>query len=291
MFLDVWTFLNPILRVLVYVSALTTVGTILFQFHFGKFFDDELRFYCQNLVKNLSVLGLLIGFLVFVSVAGNLGGDLRSTTDVSLIMLSFETLSGKSALLFFIGYLFMAFSIFFDNTFSNFTKFLSVILILCSFVIVGHSTLKGLSTQTLVTIHLFCISFWLGSFLPLRFMCMKVTSKNLGIIAEKFGQYAVFYISSLIITGLIFSYILVGGLGALISTSYGNFLMLKLFLVSAILALGALNKFRLVPQIRVNYDEGTEKLKKSIQIEIIITLLILISTSILTTSLPTPAGV
>ena len=46
-----------------------------------------------------------------------------------------------------------------------------------------------------------------------------------------------------------------------------------------------LNKLRLVPHLRVDYDKGTARLKNSIQIEIMITLIILFLTSILTTSL------
>ena len=291
MLFDIWTFLNPIFRTIVYIFALTAIGTMLFQFHFSKLFDIGLTTYCQNLLKKLSFVGLLAGSIVFLSVAGNLGGDLYSTTDISLIKLSFETLSGKSALFLIIGFLLIIASISFKNTFSNLAKFLSIILILISFVIVGHSTLKGLSTQVLILMHLFCISFWLGSFLPLRFMCIDKNSKNLSIISERFGQFAIFYISVLVITGSIFSFILVGGIDPLISTSYGNFLILKLIFVTIILSLGALNKFRLVPLIRINYEQGKKKLKQSIQFEIIITLIILFFTSILTTSLPTPIGV
>ena len=291
MLFDIWTFLNPIFRTVVYIFALTAIGTMLFQFHFSKLFDIGLTTYCQNLLKKLSFVGLLAGSIVFLSVAGNLGGDLYSTTDISLIKLSFETLSGKSALFLIIGFLLIIASISFKNTFSNLAKFLSIILILISFVIVGHSTLKGLSTQVLILMHLFCISFWLGSFLPLRFMCIDKNSKNLSIISERFGQFAIFYISVLVITGSIFSFILVGGIDPLISTSYGNFLILKLIFVTIVLSLGALNKFRLVPLIRINYEQGKKKLKQSIQFEIIITLIILFFTSILTTSLPTPIGV
>ena len=291
MFFDIWTIINPVLRTLVYITVLTTIGTILFQFHFNNFFDKELSNYCRVLIKKMSVFGLFISLVVFLSVAGNLGGDLYSTTDLSLLILAFETLSGKSAILLFLGFFVIIISIFINGTFSSLTKFLGIILILSSFIIVGHSTSKGLSTQTLIVIHIFCISFWLGSFLPLRFMCMNKNSKNLSVISEKFGEYAIFYISSLLVTGLIFSYILVGGIDALISTNYGIFLMVKLFSVSTILFLGALNKFRLVPHLRVDYDKGTARLKNSIQVEIMITLIILFLTSILTTSLTTPMGV
>ena len=291
MFFDVWTILNPFIKTVVYISALITIGSILFHFHFSKFFDSELAKYCESLIKKVSISGFFIGLIAFLSVAGNLGGELSSAINVSLILLSLETLSGKSALLFSVGFFVIIISIFGNNTFFNFAKSIGVIFILLSFVIVGHSTLKGFSAQILIVIHLFCISFWLGSFLPLKFMCMNKNTKKLSIISEKFGQYAVVYISSLLITGLIFSYIMVGGIGSLIFTRYGNFLMLKLFFVTAILSLGALNKFRLVPLLKKNYSEGTKKLKTSLQFEIVITLLILFVTSILTTSVSTPMGV
>ena len=94
MFFDIWTIINPVLRTLVYITVLTTIGTILFQFHFNNFFDKELSNYCRVLIKKMSVFGLFTSLVVFLSVAGNLGGDLYSTTDLSLLILAFETLSG-----------------------------------------------------------------------------------------------------------------------------------------------------------------------------------------------------
>ena len=61
-------------------------------------------------------------------------------------------------------------------------------------------------------------------------------------------------------------------------------------LVSSILMIGAINKFRIVPNIKENLTLGQSKLKRSINIEFMLTLLILFLTSILTTSLPTPMG-
>ena len=115
--------------------------------------------------------------------------------------------------------------------------------------------------------------------------------RNLIIISEKFGFYAIFYVVILVTVGLVFSYILVGNIDALFSTIYGNILLLKVVLVSILLLIGALNKFRLVPYLKIDYQIGRNKLKKSIEIEGFISLVILILTSILTTSLPTPMGV
>ena len=291
MIFDVWTILNPILRTFIYFSVLTTIGTILFSLHFSNFFDNIVKVYCQNLIKKFSIFGLFIGLLVFLSVAGNLGGDFQSVIDISLIMLSFETLSGKSAILLTTGFILIIFSILNYKFFPVLFKTLGILSILFSFVIIGHSTIKGISTQTLLMLHIICISFWLGSFLPLRYMCIIKNFKNLILISEKFGFYAIFYVAILVIVGLVFSYILVGNIDGLFSTIYGNILLLKFILVSILLSIGALNKLRLVPYLKIDYHVGKYKLKKSIEMEGIISLIILTLTSILTTSLPTPMGI
>ena len=291
MIFDVWTILNPILRTFIYFSVLTTIGTILFSLHFSNFFDNIVKVYCQNLLKKFSIFGFFIGLLVFLSVAGNLGGDFQSVIDISLIMLSFDTLSGKSAILLTTGFILIIFSILGNKFLPVLFKTLGILSILFSFVIIGHSTLKGISTQTLLILHIICISFWLGSFLPLRYMCINKNFRNLIVISEKFGFYAIFYVAILLIVGLVFSYILVGNIDGLFSTIYGNILLLKFILVSILLSIGALNKLRLVPYLKIDYKVGKYKLKKSIEIEGIISLIILILTSILTTSLSTPMGI
>ena len=290
MIFDIWTILNPFLRTATYCFVLITIGSILFYFHFCKFFNHEVNVYCNNLIKKNAILGLFTSLVVFFSIAGNLSGDLFGIIDISLIKLSFETLSGKSAIFLIFGFLLINISFSFEKNISSIIKSFGIFFILISFVIVGHSTLLGILTQTLVIIHLFCISFWLGSFFPLRYMCINKNFKNLILVSEKFGFYAIFYIVFLIVAGLIFSYILVGGIRELISTTYGNILLIKLIFVSIILTLGALNKFKLVPLIKVDYEQGTKKLKNSIRIEILISFIILFFTSILTTSLPTPMG-
>ena len=49
MIFDVWTILNPILRTFIYLSVLTTIGTILFSLHFSNFFDNIVKVYSKNI--------------------------------------------------------------------------------------------------------------------------------------------------------------------------------------------------------------------------------------------------
>ena len=290
MIVDIWTIVNPIIRTFIYLNALYSIGLILFKFHFQKYFNHEINFFCNKIIKNSAFLGLSISILAFISIAGNLGGDLKSIFELELIELSFETIQGKSNLYLIVGFSFLSLSHYFPPLVFRAFNILGAILIIISFIVVGHSLSQGIFSQFLVLIHIICISFWLGSFLPLRYMCTIKNFTNLYFIADNFGRYAVVYIGILILTGLIFSYILLGGILPLITSTYGNVLLIKLFIVSMILIIGAINKFRIVPEIKKDLSTGQIKLKNSINIEIISSVLVLFTTSILTTSLPTPMG-
>ena len=289
--LDFWTYINPILRILIYLVALISIGTILFNFHFEKFLNNHMKCYCDKILKRNSAHGILLSIIVFFSIAGNLGGDIESIFNIDLIKLSLETLQSKSIFLLFVGFILLYFTTTNLNFLSKISYFLGTFVLVISFVVVGHSFSSGIYSQLLVIVHVICISYWIGSFLPLRHMCTINNCKNLYEVAHNFGIYAVLYISLLVITGLIFSYILLGGVYPLITSYYGNVLLTKILLVSIILIIGAINKFKIVPNIKINQLEGRNKLKSSIEIEIIITFLVLLLTSILTTSLTTPLGV
>ena len=290
MILEIWTILNPIIRTFIYLTALYSIGSVLFKVHFHKFFNEEINIYCKKIIRNSALLGLLISILAFLSVAGNLGGEIESIFEIDLIELSFETMQGKSYLLLIVGFSLLFFSYYFQRIFMNAFNIIGTVLILISFIVIGHSLSQGIYTQILLLIHLFCISYWLGSFLPFKYMCNIKNYENLYLVAHNFGIYATFYIGLLVITGLIFSYFLLGGILPIITSTYGNVLLFKLMLVSSILMIGAINKFRIVPNIKENLTLGQSKLKRSINIEFMLTWLIFFLTSILTTSLPTPMG-
>ena len=121
-------------------------------------------------------------------------------------------------------------------------------------------------------------------------MCSSPEAENLYKVADRFGTLAIFYVCLLFISGLIFAYILIGDLSLLLTTVYGNVLLMKITLVSALLGLGALNKFKLVPSIKLEPLIGAHRLRKSIQIEMYIALAILSFSGFLTTSTTLPMG-
>ncbi len=287
--MEIWAILQPTVKFLLYVLSFLTVGTGLFILHFRTLLSPSTYAYCCTLVRKSSLYGSIIAPLLLLMTAGNIGGDLRSWFDPLMINIALTSKAGQSILVLFSGFLIVFFWIsFFQKQKLIFGAF-GYALILLSFSLYGHSTIKGLSSQLLIIIHLGTISYWVGSFLPLRFSTYgKFEEENLFQIAHKFGVYATYYVVILLISGLILGTILVGGLQQLLTSDYGKAFLFKLVFVSILLGIGAVNKFRLVPQLENNNSDHVIKLRKSINIEICILLLILVISSLLTTSIELP---
>ena len=286
--MEIWAIITPLIKVLLYMLSFLAVGTGLFILHFRSLLSQPTFAYCRKLVSKASLIGSIIAPILLLMTAGNIGGDLQSAFDPLMISIALSSKAGQSILVLFFGFLLVLLWI---SPFQNQRRILGILgfaLILSSFSLYGHSTINGLSSQLLVVLHLGAISFWVGSFLPLRYSTGgKIDEENLFQIAHQFGVYAVYYIGVLLITGLMLGTILVGG-EQLVTSDYGKAFLFKLCFVTILLGIGALNKFRLVPQLKNNNLSHAIKLRKSISVEISILFIILVISSLLTTSIELP---
>ena len=287
--MEIWAILAPLVKVLLYVLSFLAVGTGLFIFHFRSFLSQPTLAYCRKLVRKSSLIGAIIAPLLLLMTAGNIGGDLQSAFDPLMINIALSSKAGQSVLVLFFGFLFVLLWISLFQNQRPIPGILGFALILSSFSLYGHSTINGFSSQLLIVLHLGAVSFWVGSFLPLRYSTQgKIEEENLFQIAHQFGVYAVYYIGVLLITGLMLGTILVGGIEQLVTSDYGKAFLFKLFFATTLLGIGALNKFRLVPQLKNNNLSHAIKLRKSINVEISILFIILVISSLLTTSIELP---
>ena len=76
--MELWSVVIPILKITFYIASLGTTGTVLFLIHFKSHLSGENFVYCSKLIKNGSILGAGISAASFFSIAGNMGGDLKS---------------------------------------------------------------------------------------------------------------------------------------------------------------------------------------------------------------------
>ncbi len=102
--------------------------------------------------------------------------------------------------------------------------------------------------------HLLAAGAWLGGLVPLGFILLRFTTPNrqggsidVDSILMRFSGMGYIAVATLIGSGLINSWFLVGSVSNLLKTPYGQILIGKLALFAAMLALAAANRFWLVP--------------------------------------------
>ena len=288
--MDVWIVINPILKVTLYFSSFGSVGGYLFSLYFREHLAEQQLLYCLRLSRKSALIGTITSLLLFFSVAGNLGGDIISVIDLFMLQLAVESKAGISYLASFAGFVVMLIAYKLMAKTQTAILFIGSIAVLFSFTLSGHALLDGILTQLLLMVHLFGISFWLGALLPFHWICLKSDTSNLSSLAHRFGVIAIVHVGLLLIAGMAYAYLLLGDLTLIFKTSYGNVLLTKIVLVSFLLSLAALNKFKLVPMLEKSPIQGVRQFKYSVQFEIITAFLILIATSILDTSLTPPLG-
>jgi putative copper resistance protein D len=112
-------------------------------------------------------------------------------------------------------------------------------------------------------IHILIAGFWPVGLLPLALILWKLGRTKNGIpiarIVRRFSVTSLTSVALLMITGLVNSWVLVGSVSDLVSTTYGRVLIAKVVLFFAIIGLGAVNLIHLKPRLSVDLSEGTSQ--------------------------------
>ena len=158
--MDVWIIINPILKMFLYAASFISTGTLLFILHFAKHLTLAQKAYCDNLAFKTAAVGSVTSFLMFFSVAGNLGGDIAAVFEPLMLQLALESKSGVGYLTAFVGLTGMVIAYRLRGYANRVGLLVSSAAVLFSFTISGHSQLGGFLTQSLLLVHLFGIAFW-----------------------------------------------------------------------------------------------------------------------------------
>lgn len=123
-------------------------------------------------------------------------------------------------------------------------------------------------TRPMVFLHGIGVAFWIGALVPLAAMA-KRKAASLLVILNRFSRLAMPVVATIALTGLALAVVQLENVRALIETSYGTILSIKLVLVASLLGLAALNRFRLTPQLVLN-PLDTRTLARSIVLECVV---------------------
>jgi putative copper resistance protein D len=110
--------------------------------------------------------------------------------------------------------------------------------------------------------HLIAAALWLGALVPLIFVLARAREQDGAWAAlamrttRRFSSLGVVAVAGLLLTGIVNTWVLLGGIAAFAETAYGRLLAIKIALFVLIVAIAAFNRSRLVPRMRATTGAG-----------------------------------
>ncbi len=265
-----------------YLGVMTSAGTVMAMLMFRL---ERTR----GLAMTFAVLGIVAAILAFSLRGANLTGDVSGLTDPEMLKLLWTTPVGTALLLRLVGLGLLIAGLLMGRV-GTWVSVLGGVIAIWSFDQVGH--VSGLETTLLdlaLMLHLLAVALWIGVLTPLkRLASSSSTYASAADVGHRFGVVASATVPVLIIVGGYMGYQLVGSFTALVGTSYGQAMIIKVLLVGLLLGLAAANKLRFIPALRTGDPAAANHLSKSISVEWIVILAVLGMTAVLTTNLTLP---
>lgn len=286
--MDIWVFWSVLSKFGLYVGALFSVGIFFYQQIFET--ADALKAEPMRIFAlGMTILGLCAFVLGYGVQAARLTGDVSAIFD-STRVLKILLLSPAGLALMFQAFGFAFLLI--EHAFTSYQNRMGIagsLVMLASFTQVGHVTNVTEIAQILLFVHLAFLALWLGILWPLyRLSTSTQHIATVARMAQSFGMWAMIFVPVVIVAGVGLGYLLSGSWSNIMTTAYGQTLILKIILVTVLLALAAVNKWYLVPRIAAGNYSALRYFHYSVLLEILIVLAVLLTTAVLTSLLEPP---
>jgi copper transport protein len=144
-----------------------------------------------------------------------------------------------------------------------------------SFALSGHAATAApvVLTTPAVAVHAAAFVFWLGA-LP-GMVALAAGSGRVPVpLLRRFARLASPLVAGLVLSGVVLAVVQLGGPALRLDTAYGRLLAAKLAAVAGLLALAAINRWRLVPAIAAGKAGAGSAFRRSVLAEIALGLVI-----------------
>ena len=162
---------------------------------------------------------------------------------------------------------------------------IGVLITVSSFSLTGHTSEPGLAPaiHLLPALHLALVGFWLGGISVLQLTARTGDLPASAALIRGFSAAAIWLVPAIAVAGVLIAAALVPDPRALLTTHYGELLLLKALLFSALLALAAINRLVLASRIALGDVNALQRFRSVLRGEHGLLTCALVVTAVLTT--------
>jgi putative copper resistance protein D len=298
-------------RFMHYAACTTLAGAAFFPFYAYVGTEPEaLAQWRQKLLFWSAILALIGGLAWFVFTAANMSGALSdiANPDVVVSVMRDTNFGIVWTVRMLVAAALVAVTFLQMSSRTSFSRDRVIALLaaglLASLAGAGHAQVEegwlGALHVSVDAAHLLAAGAWLGGLAPLGFLLRdhagseaEATSFDVDGVLMRFSGMGYAAVLTLLATGLVNSWFLVGSVSNLLGTTYGQILIAKLVFFAVMLALAASKRFWLVPAMETakmagsnSRESGRRKLRNHVLCEQALGLLVLLSVSVLGTIQP-----
>jgi putative copper export protein len=211
--------------------------------------------------------------------AGELGGVL----DASLERLFWSSPAGAACAVRIVGLTLIAATAARPALLARLVAASGIGLAVLSFLLTGHTATSAhrWALAPLLGFHLLVVAFWFGALAPLYLVTRSEPPRLAGQVVAAFSGAAAWLVAAMFLAALGLAVGLIPGL-AVLGQPYGELLLTKIGLFTALLALAALNKWRFGPAVAHGDARATAALQRSIIAEHVLICCVLAVTAVMT---------
>ncbi|MEL6205419.1 MAG: CopD family protein [Pseudomonadota bacterium] len=285
---DPWALASAAVKVVLYGAVTMSAGLVLIRLMFPNSLTTIDRAVLRAAI-GLAIAGIVAALLGFLLRGAALTGDAAGLVDVEMLALMWQTALGPALVTQVVGLALLTLGALIGGS-GLWLGSAGAALALWSFTLVGHLSDATIAIRAILVLHLALVAVWVGVLWPLwRLSRDVVDAPHAAMLGARFGRVASALVPVLVLAGGTLAWEIAGSVEALISTAYGNVLILKALLVAVLLLIAARNKLSLVPALAAGDPTGGRKLARSIVLEAMVFLAIFSATSVLTSLVSVPS--
>jgi putative copper resistance protein D len=271
-------------KAITYAATLGAAGAIFFLAYSGMLLQEPQRVGIRRLAGTLLLVSALASCVRVALGSASMSGEVAGMFDSGFVAMILGAGEGRAIAARIAGSCLAAAAVFSVNRRLLALAFIGALIASMSFALVGHvHALPGAAPTLLLCLHLSCASFWLGALAPLLIVARGGADSQFAAIAARFGKIALGLVALLLSAGALLLWTLIQNAALFWSSDYGRLMVLKLLSVAVLLCIAGFNRLYLTPRLLQSRGNAVHRFRRSIQIEIVLGMLILLFTAAFTT--------